>query len=144
MAALSDETASCLGVLDDMEFHHLGVAVGSLCEAVMHWSVLGYERSGGEFVDPEQGVRGQFLTGPGPRIELLTALPDSRTLDVWLRPGSNVYHFAYLVVDVEKALTALRSRGAVVVRRPATSVAFPGRRIAFLMLDRGMLIEVIG
>ena len=73
-------------------FHHIGVATEGIADAERTYADLGYQREGAEFCDHAQGVRGIFIVGPGPRLELLEALGDSTTLDPWLRAGSRMYH----------------------------------------------------
>ena len=60
-----------------MTFHHLGIASEFLEGDARAYAALGYEPEGAEFVDEIQGVRGLFLTGGGPRLELLEPLPGS-------------------------------------------------------------------
>jgi len=61
----------------------------------------------------------------------------------WLRKGVKMYHQAYEVNSMNAAIAELSSRRAVVVSSPKPSVAFGGRRIAFLMLPNFLLVELI-
>jgi methylmalonyl-CoA/ethylmalonyl-CoA epimerase len=125
-------------------FHHIGVATEGIAEAERTYAALGYEREGGEFCDHAQGVRGVFIVGPGPRLELLEALGDGQTLDPWLRAGSRMYHLAFEVDDLEGTLSTARSQlQALVVRPPTPAPAFGGRRIAFVLMRNRALVEFI-
>lgn len=86
------------------EFHHVGYATTSLQKERSFFAFLGYRQEGEDFVDPIQGVMGCFLVGSGPRIELLENLPGADTLTPWLNAGIKMYHLAYLVADIERAL----------------------------------------
>ena len=54
-----------------LRFHHVGVACEDIEVESARWLVLGYVRDGEPFEDPRQGVRGVFLAGQSPRLELL-------------------------------------------------------------------------
>jgi methylmalonyl-CoA/ethylmalonyl-CoA epimerase len=125
-------------------FHHIGVATEGIDDAERTYAALGYAREGEEFCDPAQGVRGVFIVGPGPRLELLEPLGGSHTLDPWLRAGSRMYHLAFEVADLDGTLATARSElQAIVVRPPTPAPAFGGRRIAFVMMRNRALIEFV-
>jgi len=125
------------------EFHHVGYATASLEKERPFFAFLGYRQEGEDFADPVQGVAGCFLVGPGPRIELLENLPGAETLTPWLNAGIKMYHFAYLVADIEGALEWARSQRARVTVAPVAAVAFGGRRISFVMFRNGLMLEFI-
>ena len=125
------------------KFHHLGYATQVMDRDLRIFNGLGYERSGSFFVDEKQGVRGCFLEGAGPKIELLENLEGRNTLTPWLSLGPRVYHFAYEVTNIEKATVFCESIRAKVLSTPTPSVAFKGRRISFLIFRDQQLIELI-
>ena len=106
-------------------------------------TVLGCRAEKADFTDPIQGVRGRFLIGPGPRLELLAAIPGRDTLDPWLKARVKLYHLAYEVDSIHEAIAHLVARRARHVSGPVPAVAFDGRSIAFLMLPNLLLIELI-
>lgn len=126
-------------------FHHIGVACRNLDAEQKIFGLLGYVVEGGDFEDPIQGVRGRFLNGGGPRIELLTALtPDSNNvLKDWLGRGAKMYHLAYMVDNIGKVTSHLVASGAKVIVPPVPAVAFQNSNISFLMLRNMLLIELI-
>lgn len=124
-------------------FHHLGIACRDLDRSTEQQRQLGYAPEGADFVDPVQGVRGRFLVGGGPRLELLQALPSRSVLDPWLTGGDRIYHQAFTVPDVDEALKGLMAGGARIVVAPVPAVAFAGRRIAFVLLRTMAMVEVI-
>ena len=124
-------------------FHHLGVACRDLEAEARSLQALGYQAEGADFADPVQGVRGRFLTGAGPRLELLVELAGSEVLRPWLVQGSRVYHQAYEVDDLDVEIVAFQAAGARALRTPAPAIAFGGRRICFLLLRNLMLVELI-
>jgi methylmalonyl-CoA/ethylmalonyl-CoA epimerase len=125
------------------EFHHIGYATNSIERELKTFELLGYRVEGDRFTDPIQGVVGCFLVGPGPRTELLESLPDSKTLNPWIEAGVKMYHLAYLVDDIFRTVQWAREQRARVTVEPVPAVAFDGRRICFVMLRNGLLVEFI-
>jgi methylmalonyl-CoA/ethylmalonyl-CoA epimerase len=126
-----------------LTFHHLGVACESIAAEAVTWRALGYQPEGEAFVDPAQGICGQFMVGGGPRIELLEATPGSDVLAPWLKRRVKIYHVGYLVPSLRAAIeTMTGSQGATVAREPLMSVYFQAP-IAFLMMPNLALVELI-
>ena len=127
-----------------LEFHHVGVACADVASEAERLAPLGYRMEGERFIDSRQGVRGLFLTGQAPRLELLEAIDAAPgVLTPWLRSGIKLYHLAYETSDLDASIERLRSDGAKLVVAAVEAVAFAGRRVAFLMLPNRMLIELI-
>jgi len=127
----------------DLAFHHLGVACRDLDTEERTWLPLGYSREGADFEDPRQQIRGRFLVGPGPRLELLVGTPGSTVLDPWLSRGIKIYHQAFEVPALRDTIREFEALRARVVVEPVPAVAFGGREISFLMLANGSIIELI-
>jgi methylmalonyl-CoA/ethylmalonyl-CoA epimerase len=127
-----------------MQFHHLGVACEDLDREAAAFAPLGYRADGDDFRDPVQGIKGRFLVGAGPRLELVAALNDRSTiLSGILAQRIKLYHLAYSVPDMNAALEALRAQRGKVVVQPSPAVAFGGRDIAFLVMPNRVLVELI-
>ena len=124
-------------------FHHLGVACRNIESELTQFALLGYQPEGDVFEDPIQRVRGVFITGMGPRLELLSPLGDSPMLSPWLNKGVKYYHQAYLTADIVAGIDYLCSAGAHVTVEPVAATAFGGRRIAFLLLRNMALVELV-
>lgn len=126
------------------EFHHIGVATQNMLNEETVYRILGYKKEGEEFEDPIQGIRGYFMTGGGPRIELLEELDEnSNVLTPWLRKGIKVYHVAYEVNDIQLTIDHCVSLGSKVIVKPVPGVAFGGREICFLMFPNLQMVELI-
>lgn len=123
-------------------FHHLGVACQSVADEAQTWAMFGYRPEGQSFVDEAQGIRGLFMTGGGPRIELLEATGGSDVLAPWLKRRVKIYHAGYLVPSLEHSIEALTAQGATIAREPLMSVYFQAP-IAFLMMPNLALFELI-
>jgi methylmalonyl-CoA/ethylmalonyl-CoA epimerase len=127
----------------ELVFHHLGVACHDLDGEEKVLAALGYQREGPDFEDPIQGIRGRFLIGPGPRLELLVALPGAGVLDPWLQKGVKIYHHAFEVADMTAGLAALEAARGKRMGAVVPAVAFGGRKICFVMMPNMMLFELI-
>ena len=126
-----------------MSFHHIGVACRDLATEAEAFGKIGYEVEGEDFVDPRQGIRGRFLVGPGPRLELLVGLPGSSVLKPWLDKGVKFYHQAFVVESLETSVQQLCDKGGRMVSGLVPAIAFGGRQIAFIMLRNLAMVELI-
>lgn len=125
-------------------FHHIGIATESIERDETVYGHIGYRREGSVFTDAAQGVRGLFVVGPGPRLELLEPYAGSTTLDPWVKAGIRMYHLAFEVFDLGAALASARhDLNAHILRPPLPSEAFAGRVVSFLMLRNRSVIELI-
>ena len=131
-----------IGLPKGLAFHHLGVACERIAKDAETWAAFGYRPEGEAFVDPAQGIRGLFMTGGGPRIELLEATEGSDTLAPWLKRRVKLYHVGYLVPSLGPAMQTLIAHGAAVAREPLRSVYFQAP-IVFLMMPNLALVELI-
>lgn len=125
------------------KFHHLGVACLDLDKEAKPWIAVGYRPEGPDFEDPTQQVRGRFLAGVEPRLELLIATTPTSPVTGALARGAKFYHQAYTTPRFEETIAGLRGLGCKLVVGPVPAVAFGGRRIAFLMTANVSLIELI-
>jgi methylmalonyl-CoA/ethylmalonyl-CoA epimerase len=126
-----------------MTFHHIGVACRDLVTETEAFRLLGYEAEAEDFVDSRQGIRGRFLIGSGPRLELLVGLPGSSVLTPWLKKGLKFYHQAFVVQNLDVSVEELCQKGGRLVSPPVPAVAFGGHQIAFVMLRNLALVELI-
>lgn len=124
-------------------FHHLGVACRNIEGEASAWLELGYRQEGSFFIDETQGIKGIFLLGMGPRLELLEDLPGRQTIAPWLEKGVKIYHAAFEVEEIEKEIDEIVRKRARVVVPPVPAVAFDNRRVCFIMLKNLALIELI-
>lgn len=125
------------------ELHHIGVAVPSIEDAQELYLNLGFQFESAVFSDPDIDVKVQFLINAGFRIELVEPISESSPARVWLREGSPIYHFAYLVDDVEVATVKLKSQKFRKIFGPIPAIAFDNREVAFFMNRNRLVIEII-
>jgi methylmalonyl-CoA/ethylmalonyl-CoA epimerase len=126
--------------------HHLGVLVPDLAEATaFQIESFGYIKASGLIHDPTQTVFAQFLRLPGSStfLELITPDGPESKLTNALRRGAGLHHICYATGSIEQACTDLRAKGAFVIQEPVMSVAFVGRRIAWLVQSDRTLVELV-
>jgi methylmalonyl-CoA/ethylmalonyl-CoA epimerase len=107
---------------------------------------LAAEWDGRVFQDPWQKVKVAFLaTRPGdPLIELVEPdSPDSPVAGFLRDKGGGMHHVCFEVQDVERQLSEMRGRGALIAKRPKPAVAFEGRRIAWVLTPEKLLVEYL-
>jgi len=127
----------------ELEFHHIGVATNNIEQEFSTYRLLGYEREGKTFSDHVQGIKGLFIVNSGqPRLELLENLPESNTLNKWISEKIKVYHFAYKVRDIERAIDVLANK-RIRLLSPLRQSTYFGKRICFLVLPNRFVIELI-
>jgi methylmalonyl-CoA/ethylmalonyl-CoA epimerase len=124
-------------------FHHIGVACRDLDLEMATWNKLGYEIEGVDFEDPVQRIRGRFLVGPGPRLELLMPTTTDSPVNGYLQGDVKFYHQAFTAPRFDDTVKAMKDLRFKMVVSPVPAVAFEGRRIAFFFMPNMFLVEVI-
>jgi methylmalonyl-CoA/ethylmalonyl-CoA epimerase len=127
--------------------HHLGFVVTDI-GAGMEGFVrsLGASWNGLVYEDPHQRVKVAFLAARAgdPLIELVEpAAEDSPVRRFLAEKGGGLHHVCYEVEDLEGAMAEMKSRGALITRRPKPAVAFDGRRIAWMLTAEKLLVELL-
>jgi methylmalonyl-CoA/ethylmalonyl-CoA epimerase len=126
--------------------HHVGIVVSDLEQATaFQMETFGYLKASGRVHDPAQTVFAQFLRLPGSPtfLELITPDGPESKLTNALRKGGGLHHVCYATELIEDACVDQRAKGSFIIQQPIMSVAFPGRRIAWLMLPERTLVELV-
>ena len=130
-------------MIENLRFHHIGIACNNLEKELENFSFLGYKKEGAFFIDKNQGIKGIFITANDqPRMELLINFGEKGTLNSLLQKGIKMYHICYETDDIFKSIQALESIGAKLIISPVEAVAFNNKMITFLMLPNMLLIEL--
>jgi methylmalonyl-CoA/ethylmalonyl-CoA epimerase len=132
--------------MEEFHFHHFGVAVRQLQQAIpLFGSLFGYRLSSGPFDDPIQNVSVCFLSrGDGdPALELVAPLGPNSPVDRTLKKGGGIYHICYQVPDIRAAIEHLRGLGSFLLSGPVPALAFGMREIAWLMTEADLLVELL-
>ena len=96
-------------------FHHIGVAVPSIAEALpAYQKMFGYELVAGPIDDPLQRVTVCFLRRVGlpddPLLELISSPHKDAPIQRILAKGGGAYHVCYEVDDMDAAVAHLMSQ----------------------------------
>ena len=93
-------------------FHHVGIIVRDLEEAIERYSGLFGLASGPVMENPERGVRAAVVDAGGANIELLQPTDEKNPFTAFLAEhGEGVHHICFAVESAETAGGYLRSEG---------------------------------
>lgn len=127
----------------DLHFHHVGMACRKIAAELPELAIAGYSPEGPLFEDPIQRVRIQFVSGGGPRLELIEPAGTESPVAGILKRGSKFYHLAYEVDRFDDAIASFRAQQYFPLSSPAPAVAFDMRHVVFLASATLTLIELI-
>ncbi len=133
-------------MLRPVRLHHIGILVRDIESTASEYARwMGYKLRSDKLHDPVQTAYVQFLVLPGERTLLELISPDSpqSRLDNALRKGGGLNHLCYATPDIEAACRDWRVAGFFLIHPPTSSVAFCGRRIAWLMSPDCVLLELV-
>ena len=126
---------------------HLGVAVQNIDKALSVYKALfGYRVLYGPVYDELQHVTVCFVGTGEPSefsMELIEPGGEESPINKILAKGGGAYHACYEVDNIDEFLLTARSQNCVILGRPVPAVAFQGRRIAWLYLSSGQLMEIL-
>ena len=128
----------------ETKIQHLGVAVGSIDEALRFWrDALGLELKEVEVVE-DQGVRVAMLPIGESRIELLEATGDETPVGRFVaKRGPGIHHLCVEVNDINAKLAELKAGGVRLIDQQPR-IGAGGALVAFVHPSStgGVLIEL--
>jgi methylmalonyl-CoA/ethylmalonyl-CoA epimerase len=130
----------------DFQLHHVGIAVGSIDEATARFARrFGYVRISPIYEDPVQAAFVQFWQLPGATdyLEFVSPNGPDSHLHQAIKKRRHLNHICYIAPDLDDACRRLRAEGMFLVRPPVEAVAFRPRRIAWLLGEDGVPIELV-
>jgi methylmalonyl-CoA/ethylmalonyl-CoA epimerase len=144
---MSDEPIESLRPPDRLKLHHIGFVVLSIQESAESFArSLGATWDGNIVFDPLQKVRVTFFQGHNPTdplIELVEPGGPESPVSQFLSRGGGLHHLCYEVKDLDSHLGFCRSVGTTIIRPPVPAVAFGGRRIAWAVTKKRLLMEFL-
>jgi methylmalonyl-CoA/ethylmalonyl-CoA epimerase len=129
-----------------LRLHHVGIAVPDIPRAAADFiSQFGYRAVSGIIHDPLQTAFVQFFRVGNDQTLLELVAPDGpeSKLSAATKRHSGLHHLCYAVNDICGACGRLNAEGMVVIQEPVPAVAFPGRRIAWLLGRNRVLTELV-
>ncbi len=126
-----------------LTFHHTGLLVDNLEEAIGHYTlVFGPKNISAIFDISSQKVRVCFVNvTPGVYLELVEPGPDAPMASL-LRRKAGYYHVAYKVNNIHQTVEELEKINYKTLQY-FNSEAFNGRLCIFLFTPEGHLVELI-
>jgi methylmalonyl-CoA/ethylmalonyl-CoA epimerase len=129
-----------------LQLHHIGVLVKDIDKAACDYvSKFGYELKSLVIHDPVQTAFVQFLRleGDGTYLELISPDGPESKLVTALKKGGGLNHFCYQTDNIEASYQDLALKAMFILQQPVDAVAFPNRKIAWLMGLDGIPIELV-
>jgi methylmalonyl-CoA/ethylmalonyl-CoA epimerase len=129
-----------------LQLHHIGIAVDSIDEAAGRFARhFGYVRVSPVYEDPVQAAFVQFWRLPGATdyLEFVSPNGPESHLHQAINRKRRLNHLCYLAPDLDEASRRLRAEGMFLVRPPVEAVAFHPRRIAWLVGEDGIPVELL-
>jgi len=135
------------GPSDAPKLHHVGFVVSSIQDsAESFFQALGASWDGKIIFDPVQKVRVSFFQGKNtadPLIELVEPGEPESPVSRFLERGGGLHHLCYEVANLDAHLVFCKSVGTLIIRQPVPAVAFDGRRIAWGISKKKLLLEFL-
>jgi methylmalonyl-CoA/ethylmalonyl-CoA epimerase len=144
---MSNEALESLRPADDLKLHHIGFVVPSIQECAESFAIsLGATWDGNIVFDPLQKVRVTFFQGHNPTDPLMELVepggPES-PVSRFVERGGGLHHVCYEVNNLDSQLRFCQSVGTIIIRPPVPAVAFGGRRIAWGITKKRLLMEFL-
>jgi methylmalonyl-CoA/ethylmalonyl-CoA epimerase len=132
---------------ESIGLHHIGYVIASIQDSADSFArSLAATWDGYIIFDPIQKVRVTFLQGASASDALIELIepggPESPVLR-FLERGGGLHHLCYEVADLEAHLAFCKTEGTMILRAPVPAVAFGGRRIAWAMTRKKLLLEFL-
>ena len=128
----------------NLEFHHLGVLVADLQQAIINYSLLFGKESISKIYDIEsQQIRVCFVnTGKNSFLELIQPNIGNTSFDKFFKKNINFYHIAFLTKTFDSTTQDLLNNDFKCINT-FQSEAFENKRCAFFMSNEMHIIEII-
>jgi methylmalonyl-CoA/ethylmalonyl-CoA epimerase len=130
-----------------LKMHHIGFVVPSIQDSGKSFCLaLGLTWDENVVFDPIQKVRVTFLQGNSPTdplIELVEPGGPESPVSRFLERHGGLHHLCYEIGDLEAHLKFCQSVGTIIIQSPVPAVAFGGRRIAWVLTKKNLLVEYL-
>ena len=126
--------------------HHIGILVPDVAASSTQYKhAFGYEEVTAVIHDPVQAAFVKFLKLPGSDhfVELIAPDTPASHLQKALQRSTAVHHFCLISDDLDASLNNARNNSWLTLSNPVPSVAFRGKKIAWLMNRERALVELV-
>lgn len=126
-----------------MEFHHLGLAVSNINEALQDLKELFTVKEVSEEVyDDNQKVKLKLIEIGGFLIELIEGVGPDNPIKDMLKKRISFYHICFCTENIAEAIKMYIDKGGILVKKEAAPL-FNNNTVAFLYLKHMGLIELL-
>ena len=125
-----------------MKFHHIGYLVNNFNSVIKEFKKFNYKKKKSIITDNTLKVQIQFLTNGDNIIELVKPYKKNIGLIGLLKKKNYAYHFAYKVKNLDKTLAKIQKNFNIIVNT-SPAKAFNNKKVAFLKMKNGFIIELI-
>lgn len=131
-------------VFDNFKFHHIGLVVRDMNEAISHYALLfGRDNISEIFVLESQKVMECFVkNGTDSYIGLVSPVGTDSIVNNLIKKGISYYHIAYKVKNINDSIKILENINYKTLET-FNSEAFGGKSCVFLYTPDAHLIELI-
>jgi methylmalonyl-CoA/ethylmalonyl-CoA epimerase len=130
-----------------LKIHHIGFVLASIQDSAESFArSLGATWDENIIFDPLQKVRVTFLQGAhinDALIELVEPAGSDSPVSGFLERSGGLHHLCYEVENLESHLAFCKSVSMMIIRPPVPAVAFGGRRIAWALTKKRLLLEFL-
>ena len=131
--------------MNNVKFHHYGLAVNRFDEALIFHRNLGYKCSR-PVIDKEQDVELILCVSKKyPTVELVKPINNNSPIITYLRKNNEIiYHVCYEVNNPKDIIQILMKKNrAICVREPRPAIIFDNRLVSFYYIKNVGLIEIL-
>ena len=131
-------------MINNAQFHHVGMAVHSIDAAAMDFEALGYEVTSKVEVTSQKAWAAYATKKGSPTIELLEpSAENSPVQKVLARGGAQPYHICYVVPCIPEALAELKKQKFMPLTRPFNGEGVDNATTVFIFKKSVGVIQLV-
>ena len=134
-------------VLENLKFHHIGIAVSDFEKITSFYCSIGYKKSNESIIRDELQVVDLMLLihDAHPNIELVKPINEKSPINNYLKDSDvAIYHFCYEVDSFSDVIKKLKKNFRIFnVSKPKPAILFDNRLVAFYYIHGVGLIELL-
>tara|TARA_B100000579_G_C22518603_1_gene705072 strand:- start:277 stop:663 length:387 start_codon:yes stop_codon:yes gene_type:complete len=126
-----------------MKFHHIGYLTTNFKTSIKEFGLIKYFKKGRMINDKLLKVKIRFIRNSNNVIELVKPYKNNYGLNKIAKRKNYAYHFAYKVNNLSKSIIKLKKNNFKILVNPVPAKAFNNKKVAFLKMKNGFIIELI-